>query len=87
MWHLLDSHPAICVEPDGSFRTGAPWPLALMPGSFNPLHRGHPSTRDALREVVNRSLRTRRRAYIFVNNRLEGNAPATIEAVVVPEET
>ena len=45
------------------------------------------STRDALREVVQRSLRTRRRAYIFVNNRLEGNAPATIEAVVAAEET
>jgi hypothetical protein len=33
--------PAVCVEPDGSRRTGGPRPLALLPGSFNPLHHGH----------------------------------------------
>jgi hypothetical protein len=27
-------------------------------------------------------LRVGERAYVFINNRLEGNAPATIEAVV-----
>jgi uncharacterized protein YecE (DUF72 family) len=41
-----------------------------------------PPTRDALRRVAERALRLRQRAYVFVNNRLEGNAPATIEAVV-----
>jgi uncharacterized protein YecE (DUF72 family) len=40
------------------------------------------STRDALRQIADRALRTRQRAYVFVNNRLEGNSPATIEAVV-----
>lgn len=39
-------------------------------------------TRDALRQVVDRAQRVGQRAYVFVNNRLEGNAPATIEAVV-----
>ena len=38
-------------------------------------------TRDAVREIVDRAIRVRKRAYIFVNNRLEGNAPSTIEAV------
>jgi uncharacterized protein YecE (DUF72 family) len=43
----------------------------------------HPDagTRDALRQIAERSLRKRCRAYVFVNNRLEGNAPTTIEAV------
>ena len=42
MWHLLRSSPAVCVEPGGAARTDPP-PLALMPGSFNPLHHGHTS--------------------------------------------
>jgi len=43
-------------------------------------------TRQALREIVRHTLRTRRRAYAYVNNRLEGNAPTTIEAVASAEE-
>src|SRR5262245_28506943 len=39
MWDLLQSHAAVCVEA-GGVRPG-PKPLALLPGSFNPLHRGH----------------------------------------------
>jgi len=38
--------------------------------------------RDALRTVIRRMREERRAAYIFVNNRLEGNAPETIRAVV-----
>jgi uncharacterized protein YecE (DUF72 family) len=38
--------------------------------------------RDAMRQIVERAQRVGQRAYLFVNNRLEGNAPATIEAVV-----
>lgn len=41
-----------------------------------------PETRAALRALIQKSLGERRPAYIFVNNRLEGNAPGTIEAVV-----
>jgi hypothetical protein len=40
MWDLLQSNAAICVEPRGVIRAG-PKPLALLPGSFNPLHHGH----------------------------------------------
>lgn len=42
----------------------------------------NPSARDAMRRVAERSLSVRKPAFLFVNNRLEGNAPATIEAVV-----
>lgn len=39
------------------------------------------ATRLALREVALHTVKSRRRANVFVNNRLEGNAPATIAAV------
>lgn len=41
----------------------------------------NPEARDALRRVIQRMREERRAAYIFVNNRLEGNAPETIRAV------
>jgi hypothetical protein len=37
----LNSHPVVCQEPDGSLRTGPPLPVAVLSGSFNPLHHGH----------------------------------------------
>ena len=43
-----------------------------------------PSTREALRKIVDRTMHSRARAVLFVNNRLEGCAPLTIEAVVSP---
>ena len=38
--------------------------------------------REALRNLLIRAKQRSEPAYIFVNNRLEGNAPGTIEAVV-----
>ncbi|MDX1981026.1 MAG: DUF72 domain-containing protein [Bryobacteraceae bacterium] len=38
--------------------------------------------RDAIRKLIERSRRQRQAAYIFVNNRLEGNAPETIDAIL-----
>jgi hypothetical protein len=38
--------------------------------------------RNALRNLLIRSKQRAEETYIFVNNRLEGNAPQTIEAVV-----
>jgi uncharacterized protein YecE (DUF72 family) len=49
---------------------------------YREVRRPDPPTRDALRRVAERALRLRQRAYVFVNNRLEGHAPSTIEAVV-----
>jgi uncharacterized protein YecE (DUF72 family) len=42
----------------------------------------NPEARESLRELIRRMREERRAAYIFVNNRLEGNAPETIRAVV-----
>jgi hypothetical protein len=35
-----------------------------------------------MRQIVERALKTKNSAFVYVNNRLEGNAPSTIEAVV-----
>ncbi|MCS7315932.1 MAG: DUF72 domain-containing protein, partial [Bryobacteraceae bacterium] len=42
----------------------------------------NPHGREALRRLIETVRRDGRSAFIFVNNRFEGNAPATIEAVV-----
>jgi uncharacterized protein YecE (DUF72 family) len=41
----------------------------------------NPETRDALRLLIGRARQRHEPSYIFVNNRLEGNAPQTIEAI------
>ncbi len=42
----------------------------------------NPETRDALRFLIARGRKRNEPSYIFVNNRLEGNAPETIEAII-----
>lgn len=49
---------------------------------YNKIQDENPEGRKALRDVIDRMQRERRSAYIFVNNRFEGNAPETIRAVV-----
>ena len=34
-----------------------------------------------MKEIVKQSMARKKPAFVFVNNRLEGNAPSTIEAV------
>jgi uncharacterized protein YecE (DUF72 family) len=41
--------------------------------------------REALRELIRRAESNREPVYLFVNNRLEGNAPQTIEAILESE--
>ena len=42
----------------------------------------NPEARDALKLLIGRARERHEPSYIFVNNRLEGNAPATIEAII-----
>jgi uncharacterized protein YecE (DUF72 family) len=42
----------------------------------------NPETREALKALAQRTALRRERGYVFVNNRLEGNAPSTIDAVL-----
>jgi len=51
---------------------------------FSPYDRvadPNPEAREALRALIRRMREERRAAYIFVNNRFEGNSPETIRAV------
>jgi hypothetical protein len=49
---------------------------------YNAIQQTNEPARDAMRRIAQRAIQTRKSAFIFVNNRLEGNAPSTIEAVV-----
>jgi uncharacterized protein YecE (DUF72 family) len=64
-------------------RTGRPYAMAVK--RFRPydkVREENPGAREALADIIRRAQQRREGAYIFVNNRLEGNAPATIAAVV-----
>ncbi len=49
---------------------------------YRELRDENPEGREALRRVIERMREERKAAYIFVNNRFEGNAPETIRAVI-----
>ncbi len=49
---------------------------------YRQVQEENPRARKAMRELIRIARERRRAAYIFVNNRLEGNAPGTIEAVL-----
>ncbi len=49
---------------------------------YDRIREENPKARQAMRDLAFRARATGRPAFIFVNNRLEGNAPGTIEAVV-----
>jgi hypothetical protein len=40
-----------------------------------------------MRKIAQRAMHERKDAFLFLNNRLEGNAPSTIEAVIGMIET
>lgn len=55
---------------------------------FEPYERvqePNPEARESLRRLMERARRRRQTAFLFVNNRLEGNAPGTIQAVTSDE--
>ncbi len=45
----------------------------------------NPSARDIIRSLIDQTVEGGRPAYIFVNNRFEGNAPSTIQSIVDPD--
>jgi uncharacterized protein YecE (DUF72 family) len=51
-------------------------------GPYEKIREPNESARAAMRRVAERAIERNKPAYLFVNNRLEGNAPTTIEAVV-----
>lgn len=66
---------------------GRPYEQAVE--KFQPYERvqePNEKAREGLRQIVQKSRDEKRTAYIFVNNRLEGNAPGTIAAVLGVED-
>jgi uncharacterized protein YecE (DUF72 family) len=64
-------------------RKGRPYETAVAKFSpYQQLQDPNPEARQALRNLISRARERNQPSYIFVNNRLEGNAPQTIEAIV-----
>lgn len=64
-------------------RKGRPYETAVQQFSpYKEIQDPNPETRDALKNLIVRAKDRREPTYIFVNNRLEGSAPGTIEAIV-----
>jgi len=64
-------------------RRGRPYEQAVqMFAPYTEIKDPNPEVRASLRGLIDRSRETRREAYIYVNNRLEGNSPATIMSIV-----
>ena len=63
-------------------RQGRPYEEAVaMFSPYSEIRDPNPETRDALRILIRRAREQRTLAFLFVNNRLEGNSPLTIMAV------
>jgi uncharacterized protein YecE (DUF72 family) len=70
----------------GLLRAGRTYEEAV--DAFAPYDRiqdPNPRTREAVRQLISRARRKREPAYLFINNRLEGNAPMTIRAILDAE--
>ena len=63
-------------------RQGRPYERAVEKFSpYREIRDPNPQARQALRSLISQARERHQPSYIFVNNRLEGNAPQTIEAI------
>lgn len=80
--HLRDAYTADFTVSRALLRRGRPYEEAVAKFSpYREVQDPNPETRDALRLLIRRARERHEPSYIFVNNRLEGNAPQTIEAI------
>jgi uncharacterized protein YecE (DUF72 family) len=80
--HLRDAYTADFTLARALLQRGRPYEEAVA--KFTPYDRvqdPNPETRQALRLLIAQARQRHQPSYIFVNNRLEGNAPDTIEAI------
>ena len=80
---IPDVFPADFTVARALLREGRKYEDAVQ--QFTPYDRirdENPEARESLRKLIRRMREERRAAYIFVNNRLEGNAPETIRAIL-----
>jgi uncharacterized protein YecE (DUF72 family) len=80
---LPDVYTADFTVARALLRRGRPYEQAVAKFSpYKDIQDPNPETRQALRDLISHARERHQPSYIFVNNRLEGNAPQTIEAVV-----
>ena len=80
---IAEAFTAVFTVVRGLLRAGRSYEQAVE--AFKPYDRiqdPNPQARDAIRAVIDRSRRRREPAYLFINNRLEGNALMTIKAIL-----
>jgi len=80
--HLREAYTADFTVARALLRRGRAYEQAVA--KFMPyahVQDPNPETRDALRLLIAHARKRHEPSYIFVNNRLEGNAPETIEAI------
>jgi uncharacterized protein YecE (DUF72 family) len=80
---IPDSVTADFVVSRALLRAGRRYEDAVaMFSPYTEIKDPNPEARDALRVLIERSREEHRMAFLFVNNRLEGNAPGTIISIV-----
>jgi hypothetical protein len=80
---IADAYTADFTVTRALLRKGRAYEQAVEKFSpYREVQDANPATRQALRDLISRAKKRNEPAYIFVNNRLEGNAPQTIEAIV-----
>ncbi len=80
---LVDAFTADFAVVRALLRQGRSYEDAVKQFSpYSEIREENSEGREALRAIIRRMQEERRAAYIFVNNRFEGNAPETIAAVV-----
>lgn len=81
--HLKDAFTADFTVTRALLRQGRAYEQAVAKfAPYKNVQDPNPETRDALRALIGRTRQRHEPSYIFVNNRLEGNAPETIEAII-----
>jgi uncharacterized protein YecE (DUF72 family) len=80
---LPDVYTADFTVARALLRKGRPYEDAVAKFSpYKQVQEANPEVRQALRGLISKARERHEPSYIFVNNRLEGNAPQTIESVV-----
>lgn len=79
---MADAFPADFTVVRALLRQGRAYEDAVQQfAPYDKVRDENPEARESLRKLIQRMREEPRAAYIFVNNRLEGNSPETIQAV------
>jgi uncharacterized protein YecE (DUF72 family) len=80
---IADAYTADFTVTRGLLRKGRAYEEAVH--KFSPyasVQEPYPEARQAIRDIIRRARDVKQPAFIFVNNRLEGNAPGTVQAIL-----